>query len=257
MLIEENDLVQIGIQAVLSGARIAETSSNNTILAKKGSLRDIVTRVDLEISSLLTSQFRSNGWSVISEEECFSGELPNKVWVIDPIDGTANFASGIPIYAVSAGWLEGGKPLLGFICAPALNELYATLSSNLACLNGRPIKHQHETEENSLTAISLAAKSGSDKYSLFKDVNESTRGCLRTGSAALNLSWTASNRLQACFGFGAKVWDVAAGLALNYAAGSRVEMLWHEGEKTLDYCVGSEEVVGHIIDQAKVRGLWR
>lgn len=254
---KEFELVEMGINAVLSGAIIAEESNSAAVINRKGNLRDVVTEADLEINKVLREKLIEKGWDVISEESPLPSRLQNNYWVIDPIDGTANFANGIPYYAVSVGWLKEGQPSLGFVCAPALNEFYATLSNKTSYLNGKAINHVHEISQNALVAASFAAKAGSSQYLLFQQVNESTRGCLRTGSAALNLCWTASNKFQACFGLGAKVWDVAAGLALNIAAGSRVEIFSYPDNVTIDYCVGSKEVVSDIIIRAKSHGLWR
>lgn len=254
---EDSQLVRAGIEAVLCGARMTENSNSASVVSNKGNLRDIVTQVDLEISKTLSNMFLKQGWNVVSEESSIPSSMPDTFWAIDPIDGTANFANGIPYYSISASWVNQNRPSLGFICAPALNEIYVTLSGNLACLNGKPLKHRHESKDYALTAMSFTAKASPNEYRLFKEINESTRGCLRTGSAAINLSWVASNRLQTCFGFGTKVWDVAAGLAINHAAGSEVQVSWHPDNVTLDYCVGSKKTVDYIIDRAKSYELWR
>jgi myo-inositol-1(or 4)-monophosphatase len=92
---------------------------------------------------------------------------------------------------------------------------------------------------------------------LFQSVNESTRGCLRTGSAALNICWAAAGKLQLAYGFGAKVWDVAGALAVAKAAGCTVLTLFQPNTLILDYCVGSDEAVAHLTKLASSHGLWR
>lgn len=251
------DLVKSGLSAVMAGAKLAESARTSFVVAHKGSLRDIVTQVDLDISALIIDKFSSKGWAVISEEMLVDTTLPAECWVIDPIDGTVNYANGLPQYAVSVGWVKEGSFLLGAICAPALDELYLTLNTKRALLNGKPFVHAHQDCDSALVAASFAAKVGTDEYALFQQVNNSTRGCLRTGSAALNVCWAAVNRLQAAYGFGAKLWDVAGALAVARAAGCEVRVVPRAQGLILDYCVGSKEVVEHIIGLASAYGLWK
>lgn len=249
-------LVKTGLAAVLEGAKLANAAQGGVAIAHKGSLRDIVTQVDLDISQTLTQQLSAPGWTVISEEVPCTEPLPSACWVIDPIDGTVNYAHGLPHYAISAGWVEEGQCRLGIVCVPALDELYFTLNPERAMLNGKPFIHPDRNCDTALVAASFAAQAGAAQYRLFQQVNESTRGGLRTGSAALNLCWTAVGKLQAAYGFSAKLWDVAGGLAVARAAGCEVRLRQQPGEFTLDYCVGSHEVVQHLVGLAQAQGLW-
>lgn len=251
------ELVRAGVGAVLAGARLAEGARNPEVVAQKGSLRDIVTRVDLEIQDEMLRHLRATGAPVVSEERPETADVPGACWVIDPIDGTVNFAHGLPQYAISAGWVEAGACQLGAVCIPALNELYFTLHPDRALLNGKPIQHAHLPVEASLVAMGFGARAADSQYALFREANESTRGCLRTGSAAVNLCWTATRRgLQAAIGFDAKLWDVAGGLAVARAAGCAVHIRRHADPFTVDYCAGSHDVVEHLLGLARAHGLW-
>ena len=249
-------LVKAGLSAVLAGGQLAETARSTVALAHKGSLRDIVTQADLDISQALTQRLTAPCWTVISEEGPTSAARPDTFWVIDPIDGTVNFSHGLPQYAISAGWVEQGICQLGVVCAPALDELYFTLTPGRSLLNGKPFTHEHLSWDEALIAASFAAQASAVQYSLFQQVNESTRGCLRTGSAALNLCWAAVGKLQAAYGFNAKLWDVAGALAIASAAGCEVRLRQLPGALTLDYCVGSREVVEQLVGLAQAQGLW-
>lgn len=249
-------LVKAGLSAVLAGARLAEAARGAATVAHKGSLRDIVTQADLDISRTLTQHLSVPGWAVISEEGSTSTVQPEVFWVIDPIDGTVNFSHGLPQYAVSAGWVEQDQCQLGVVCAPALDELYFTLNTERALLNGKPFSHVHRGWNEALVAASFAAQAGAAQYAVFQQVNEGTRGCLRTGSAALNLCWAAAGKLQAAYGFNAKLWDVAGALAVARAAGCEVRLRRQPGGLTLDYCVGSREVVQQLVGLAQAQGLW-
>lgn len=254
---DHSTLIKAALDAVLAGARIADAMRATQAVNQKGSLRDIVTQADLDISDLLQARLGATGLPVISEEQAApAGTLPARCWVVDPIDGTVNFSHGLPQFAISAGLVEDGAFQLGVVCAPALDELYFTLNPERALLNGRPMVHTHRTRDEALTAASFSAQGSTAQYALFQQVNESTRGCLRSGSAALNICWAAAGKLQAAYGFQAKLWDVAGALAVARAAGCTVLLRHQPGSLTLDYCVGSEQVVAHVRALAQANGLW-
>ena len=249
--------IKTALAAVMASAQIADEAKDMQSVSTKGSLRDIVTRTDLAISELLVDRLSATGIPVISEEQNRNfGEVPDVFWVVDPIDGTVNFSNGLPQFAISAGLVDKGVFKLGVVCAPALDELYFTLNEERALLNGRPFVHVHQTTTDSLVAGSFAAKGAPAQHELFQQINESTRGCLRTGSAALNICWAAVGKLQAAYGFQAKLWDVAGALAVARAAGCKITIHKNSDALTVDYCVGSTETVRHIEQLAQGHGFW-
>jgi len=258
MTIDYNTHVKAAVAAVLAGSKLAETAALTQALNQKGSLRDIVTQADLDISALLKEKLAATGLPVISEEDLQTAEAtPSVFWAVDPIDGTVNFSHGLQHYAISVGLVQDGAFHLGAVCAPELDEVYFTLCPHRAILNGRPIAHVHRSLNDTLAAASFSAKASANQYQLFQLINESTRGCLRTGSAALNICWAASGRLQLAYGFGARIWDVAAALAIARAAGCAVQLRQVPNHSnTLDYCVGSSAAVEHLTILAMHHKLW-
>lgn len=256
--LDHSTLIKTALEAVLAGAKLAETAAANAqTVQQKESLRDIVTQTDLRISMLLVQSLGATGLPVISEEaEATASAGAEAFWVVDPIDGTVNFTHGLAPYAVCAGLVEQGECQLGVVCAPKLDELYFTLNTEKALLNGRPFVHPHRAPFEALVAASFSAKAGAAQYELFQAVNDSTRGCLRTGSAALNVCWAAAGKLQAAYGFAAKLWDVAAALAVARAAGCALRLHRHADGLTVDYIVGSCEVVEHLAQLAHDKQLW-
>ncbi|MCF8169252.1 MAG: hypothetical protein K9J77_11640 [Rhodoferax sp.] len=243
-LVDYNSFVKTALNAVLAGANLAESTGSAQIVGQKGSLRDIVTQTDLEISELLVNRLGENGTLVISEEaQIIEGPLPEVYWVVDPIDGTVNFSHGLHQYAITVGLVEREVFTLGVVCAPKLGELYFTLHPEKALLNGRPFIHSHGMVADALVAASFAATAPQSVYDMFRAVNENTRGCLRTGSAAINICWAAVGNLQGAYGFGARLWDVAGALAIARAAGCDVVIHRAPDSLKLDYFVGSREVV--------------
>jgi len=252
------ELMQTALSAVLAGGKLAETAASTASVAQKESLRDIVTAADQRISELLIDSLKVTGLPVVSEEAVGPATLPERCWVVDPIDGTVNFSHGLAPYAVSVGLLEDGEFRLGAVCAPKLDELYFTLTPEKALLNGRPFQHQHGKLDEALVAASFSAKAGAEQYQLFQRINDSTRGVLRTGSAALNICWAAAGKLQAAYGFNAKLWDVAGAAAIARAAGCEVHLRRHgEGAaQRVDYFIGSRDVVQHLLQLAADLQLW-
>ncbi len=256
-ILENKTLIKNALNAVLASAKIAEAASGSLIVNHKGSLRDIVTQTDIDISDLLRKTLGETGLPVISEEGRDSSlEAPEVFWVVDPIDGTVNFSHGLAQYAISVGLVDHSEFKLGVVCAPALDELYFTLNSERALINGHPFTHIHRAKEDALVAVSFSAHSLPSHYALFHKVNNSTRGCLRTGSAALNICWAAVGKIQAAYGFQAKLWDVAGALAIARASGCEIMLQQKPNELTLDYCVGSRDAVDHVKSLAKSNGLW-
>lgn len=254
---DHTQLIKIALDAVLAGAKLADGVSQAQVVGTKGNLRDVVTQTDLEISTLIEKRLAGTGLPVISEEQKqVQQTTPEQFWVVDPIDGSVNFAHGIPAFTISAGLVEAGQFALGVVCAPRLDELYFTLNSERALLNGRPFTHGHRALEDALVAASFSARPESAQFDLFGRINQSTRGCLRTGSASLNICWAATGKLQAAYGFRAKLWDVAGALAIARAAGCELALRYTPGALELDYCVGSREVVAHLIQQAHACALW-
>jgi myo-inositol-1(or 4)-monophosphatase len=254
---DTNSYIKVALGAVLAGVKIAEVASGSQVVSSKGNLRDIVTQTDIDISELLKLSLSDTGLPVISEENYNSVEsTPDVFWVVDPIDGTVNFANGLPQYAVSAGLVDHGEFKLGVVCAPALNELYFTLNSERALMNGKPFTHLHQSQQDALVAASFGAKAPLSYYVMFQQVNESTRGCLRTGSAALNICWAATGKLQVAYGFQAKLWDVAGALAIARAAGCEIILHHSPNMLTLDYCIGSHDAVRHVMKLAHENKLW-
>jgi myo-inositol-1(or 4)-monophosphatase len=256
-ILENNTLIKTALNAVLSSAKLAEAASGSLIVGHKGSLRDIVTQTDIDISDLLKMKLGTTNLPVISEEgHAPSLETVEVFWVVDPIDGTVNFSHGLAQYAISVGLVDHNEFKLGVVCAPALDELYFTLNSERALINGRPFTHTHSAKEDALVAASFSSHALPSHYALFQQVNDSTRGCLRTGSAALNICWAAVGKIQAAYGFQAKLWDVAGALAVARAAGCEIILRRKPDALTLDYCVGSRDAVQHVKNLAKSNKLW-
>jgi myo-inositol-1(or 4)-monophosphatase len=147
-------------------------------------------------------------------------------WVIDPLDGTTNFAHGYPRFAVSIGVEQEGEPALGVVYDPLLDELYHAVAGGGAFRNGRGIRVSRETRfERALLATGFAydkAVSDDDNLAEFRAALKNARELRRDGSAALDLCYVAGGRLDGYWEHKLKRWDVAAGGLIVREAGGRV-----------------------------------
>lgn len=252
--------------AAIKGAEIALTSALHLDIQVKESKRDIVTAVDLHIQTVLTELLADSAIPVLSEEDISDSSYAMNDqalrWVIDPIDGSVNFANQLDYYAVSIGLCRGLEFLVGAVSLPKLGELYLSHAPDYSQLNEKALKHEHRSAETSLIAASFSGFAGDPslrqaQYQLFGALNDSTRGCLRLGSTAVNLCFVASNRLQLAYGFNAKIWDVAGGLAVAQAAGCHVIVVPSGDQFSVNYIAGSKDTVGLALNLAIEHGLMK
>ena len=145
-------------------------------------------------------------------------------WVIDPIDGTANFARGAPRFCVSLGLIEERTPLLGVLVAPALGEVFAARQGAGATLNGTPIRAA-DTTDIARATIEVGwspRRTNAAFLGLAADVMATGATLRAGGSGAMGLADVAAGRIDAYIELHINLWDVAAGLAILAEAGAFV-----------------------------------
>lgn len=141
------------------------------------------------------------------------------LWIVDPLDGTKNFARGYPHFAVSIALEIDGQVVVGVIHDPIRLETFSTLREGGAFLNGRPIRVS-QTREFSESLLATGFAGGRQlEYELFVALESATHGVRRGGSAALDLAYVACGRLDGYFQLNLSAWDVAAGALLVTEAG--------------------------------------
>lgn len=146
-------------------------------------------------------------------------------WIVDPLDGTLNYARGLPSFAVSVALERGGQLLVGVVYDPLLDECFTALAGGGAFLNGKPIRSSRCTVlAEALVAVSFSSNlpRGSGEIGRFAEVLHAAQAIRRLGSAALNLSYIACGRLDAYFVSSIHLWDVGAGVLLAREAGAVV-----------------------------------
>jgi myo-inositol-1(or 4)-monophosphatase len=211
-----------------AGALIREHDRRPRHIRHKSSVKDLVTETDLAVEAML----RKSLGGLLPEagflgEEGSAGEgLDGLKWVVDPVDGTTNFAHGLPFVATSVALCRDGEPLLGVVNLPLLGELYAASRGGGATRNGGTIR---VSATNNLIEALVATgfPYRIDRYmdavlGQLSRALPATQGVRRPGAAALDLAYVACGRYEGFFEFALNPWDTAAGVLLVEEAGGRV-----------------------------------
>jgi myo-inositol-1(or 4)-monophosphatase len=188
---------------------------------------DLVTEVDEQaeqvISEILLGAFPAYGM-LAEEGGTLVGEADAR-WIVDPLDGTTNYAHGLPIFCVSIALERSGEVILGVIHDPITEEVYVAERGRGATLNGEPIRVS-DTEEliQALIATGFPHDHAEmpEALELFGRFAAMTRGMRRLGSTALDLCYVASGRLDGYHERGIWAWDIAAGALILEEAGGKV-----------------------------------
>lgn len=181
------------------------------------------------IETLVLARFPDHA---IYGEEGVRGEAGSEFqWVIDPIDGTVNFFYGVPHFAISIALRRAGRIITGVIYDPMRDELWAVEDGGVPTLNGRPIAVSSRTElAEAIVSVGVAKSLDSINRGLplFDRMARSAKKCRMMGSAALDIAYVASGRLDAYIESTISLWDVAAGILLVERAGGVVTLEPHE-----------------------------
>ena len=181
--------------------------------------KELVTQIDIESEKIIKSQLSSlfPEASFLGEESGRSGDS-EYLWVVDPIDGTTNFVSGLDQFCISIGLMANNNPILGAIYKPTHKEFFTAIEGNGAFHNGRRLNSKRTVKiTESLIATGFPYRSLDLRKSFYKcadEVLDSTRGIRRMGSAALDLANLACGFFQGFWETDLQSYDVAAGLVL-------------------------------------------
>jgi myo-inositol-1(or 4)-monophosphatase len=195
------------------------------------SARDVVTEADHLSEALIVDAIKARhpGDAILAEEtgehRAVAGEAPTsgrgRVWIVDPLDGTVNYANGIPVFCVSIGLVIDGRPAVGVILDPTRNELFAATADGPATLNGRAIV---ASDKDKLSDFVISMALGGRSATLrARNVRRQIRISRSMGSAALALAYVANGRFDAFIQQGGlSAWDVAAAGLIAERGGGRV-----------------------------------
>lgn len=224
--------MEVAISAAIgAGSELLNRFGERLSVTSKDSLRDLVSDADLAAESRAIEIVHRHfpNARVLSEEKGETGDKhAQDYWIIDALDGTVNYIHKVPLFSVSVAYFKDGRVQAGSIYIPLADDVYYAERGRGAFKNKHALKVHDLPLEESLFAASFSGRNFSPnlrhlEFIAFGKVNDASCGCLRTGSAALNLAFLAEGRLNGCWGKAAKHWDIAAGLLLAEEAGARVD----------------------------------
>jgi len=220
---EELDAREEALAAVASEAgELAKRLFSNPSGVKLKGKQDFITAADGEVERMIVERLaqRFPGDGFLGEEGGTSGGA-GALWVIDPIDGTANFAHGIPHFCVSVALVAEGEIVLGAIAAPMYGELYRARLGRGAFLNGRAMRVAEMTDpKQAIVELGWSARLPVRAYTaLVERVLATGAIFLRAGSGALGLAYVAGGRTHGYCELHINSWDTLAGILLVREAG--------------------------------------
>ncbi len=220
---------QIGVRAAYRAGKILSHHFGKPLNISKKGIMDLVTEADVaseaSIIETIREAFPEHG--ILAEESGASGDAQAGLWIIDPLDGTTNFAHKLPIFAVSIAFQHNDDILFGTILNPISGELFTAVKGSGALLNGEPITvTQTACVDESLLVTgfpyTVRDKFPTQQMASFGRCLTAAQGIRRLGAAALDLCFVACGRFDAFWEENLKPWDTAAGMLIVTEAGGCV-----------------------------------
>ena len=222
-----HDILDLASRAARRAGTLLISLFGKTAIAKKGASHNLVTEADGRAEELIVAflERKAPGSSFYGEESAARARLDaRRLWIIDPLDGTTNYAQRIPHFGVSIAYAENGALKAGVVYDPMRDELFGAALGEGASCNGKAIAVSRKTLlRESLIATGFyydrsvtMEKTIAALHNLYK---ADIRCMRRMGSATLDLAWLACGRFDAYFEYTLSAWDFAAGLLIVKEAG--------------------------------------
>ena len=189
---------------------------------------DFITEMDHQSEKAILDYIRQHFPNhAIQAEESGEVEIPSDYkWIVDPLDGTANYVQGIPFFSVSIAVLKSGIPECGVVYIPMLHEMFTAQKNHGAWLNGEPIHLSDKTDmEQTILSTGFPWRSKEQLQPFlkaFEGIFSQSAGIRRMGSAAIDLAYTACGRFEGFWEMALKPWDIAAGVLMVEEVGGCV-----------------------------------
>jgi myo-inositol-1(or 4)-monophosphatase len=223
------DPLELAIDAARASGSLLRANFGSALNVNALEAHDIKLELDVQTQELITGmildQFPTH--AIYGEEGLAGNQSSAFHWIVDPIDGTVNYFYGIPHFCISIAMREGDTLLLGVIYDPMREELWEVRRGGPALLNGKEcaVSKRGVVWESILSVgLSKTSESIDGGMPLLQEMVHRARKCRLMGSAALDMAYVASGRLDAYIEQSVSLWDVAAGKLLVEAAGGSVKM---------------------------------
>jgi myo-inositol-1(or 4)-monophosphatase len=228
-----HDFLTVCEQAARAGGAVLQDWLDRITIREKGP-KDLVTEADfasqrairqIVLSAFPDHQFLGEESDAADDHALIQVDHEAFRWIVDPLDGTLNYVRGMPSYSVSVALERSGELLAGVVFDPMLDECFKAAPGQGAFLNERPIRASRRTSlADALVAISFSSNvgRGSIEVKRFVEALHTAQSIRRTGSAALNLCYVGSGRLDGYFASSIQPWDVAAGVLIARESGAAI-----------------------------------
>lgn len=217
------------LKATEAGGKILQQYFNGSFqIDSKSSVNDLVTEADKQAETAILSAIRETfpDHYILSEEAGEISTPSNTKWIIDPLDGTVNFAHGIPLCCVSIGVEVDGEVIMGAVYNPFMNEFFLAEKGQGATLNGKPIRVSAKPELAKACLVTgfpyTWEDEKNDPITVFGRFVREGLPLRRLGSAAIDLCWVAAGRFDGFYEHKLNAWDSAAGFIIVEEAGGKV-----------------------------------
>lgn len=215
--------LEIALKAARAGARVVlENFGKSKDSRVKGDSKGLVTATDLAAEkAILEVLSAESGYEIMSEESLNRQNITGPVWVVDPLDGTNNFARSLPFFAVSVGLMDGNEPLLGVIIdVVGKKEYYAVKGGGAFCNGEKIILPGFDSRYIPMVFLNHGyAETDRAKFKKLADLLASDFNILKLGTTALELCYIASGAVDGFICSGDELWDFAAGIVIAQEAG--------------------------------------
>jgi myo-inositol-1(or 4)-monophosphatase len=219
-----NQVIEVAKQA---GAFIQQEAAKfNTDAIEYKDVNNVVSYVDKETEKLIVEKLKEivpEAGFITEEGTAETSDYQGINWIIDPLDGTANFIHGLPNYSTSLALAEGNKTLVGVVMNICTDEIYSAYRGGGAWCNGKQIfvsKVAHLGQSLLATGFPYYKFENQDKYlKILESLMQKTHGLRRMGSAAIDLAYVAKGHFDGFYEYNLNSWDMAAGILLVEEAG--------------------------------------
>lgn len=222
---------------------------------------DLVTEIDKKSEEMIIGFIQKNypSHAILAEESGRHTADSDYLWIIDPLDGTTNYAQGLPIFCVSVALQYRGETVLGVVYCPGVEQLFTAIRGQGACLNGQRLRVSAKQE---LIECVLAtgfpydiAENPANNIAYFSRIVLKARAVRRIGSAAYDVACVAAGKFDGYWELKLSPWDVAAAMLMVEEAGGRI--IHFRQDRGISIIAGNETVCAKIlaeIEQTDARG---
>lgn len=223
-----NDFLQFAIQIAKEAGETLKQAQQQHISFEEKQANDLVTEFDKKTDAFLSAKILQQypDHQILAEESGAHQSNSDFCWIIDPIDGTTNFAHHIPMFAISIALQFQNQTIMGVVYNPMNEELFTAEKDQGAFLNGKRLQiNQQPTIESALLATGFPCKDPADippYMAMFAPLLEASQGVRRIGAASIDLAYIAAGRINGFWELRLQPWDIAAAVLMIEEAGGKV-----------------------------------